>query len=295
MKFAKMQGCGNDYVYVDCTKTDLDNPELVAKYVSDRHFGIGSDGLILIRLSKMADFEMVMYNADGSRGEMCGNGIRCVAKYVYEKGLTDKTTISVETLAGIKTLELTVKENKVQQVRVNMGEPVLKAAQVPVTFPKEKMIHEPMEVAGTLYYTSCVSMGNPHCVIFQKEDVRNMNLAAVGPEFENHPIFPKRTNTEFANVIDRQHIRMRVWERGSGETLACGTGACATAVAAVENNLTDETVDMELLGGHLTITYDKSRNTVFMTGPAEFVFEGEIQIPDDVSDKIEDVKIYHIK
>ena len=152
-----------------------------------------------------------------------------------------------------------------------------------------------MEVAGTLYYTSCVSMGNPHCVIFQKEDVRNMNLAAVGPEFENHPIFPKRTNTEFANVIDRQHIRMRVWERGSGETLACGTGACATAVAAVENNLTDETVDMELLGGHLTITYDKSRNTVFMTGPAEFVFEGEIQIPDDVSDKIEDVKIYHIK
>ncbi|MCR5668847.1 MAG: diaminopimelate epimerase [Lachnospiraceae bacterium] len=293
MKFTKMHGCGNDYVYVDCTKQPLEDPEGVARFVSDRHFGIGSDGLILINSSKVADFEMAMYNADGSRGEMCGNGIRCVAKFVYDKGLTDKTTITVETLAGIKTLELNVEKGQVKTVRVNMGAPTLKCTEIPVTFPKDEMIDQPMEVDGKLYPVTCVSMGNPHCVTFMEEDVRKLDLEKIGPSFENHETFPKRVNTEFANILDRQHIRMRVWERGSGETLACGTGACATAVAAVLNGLTDDTVDLELLGGHLAITYDRIQNLVFMTGPATIVFDGEITLPRDLDgDEDADVKIY---
>ncbi|MBQ5386116.1 MAG: diaminopimelate epimerase [Lachnospiraceae bacterium] len=293
MKFTKMQGCGNDYVYVDCTKEALANPEQAAIFVSDRHFGIGSDGLILINPSKVADFEMAMYNADGSRSEMCGNGIRCVGKYVYDHGLTDKTTVTIETLAGIKTLELHVENGKVASVRVNMGRPELHAAKVPVTFPEETMIDEPMEIDGTIYQVTCVSMGNPHCVIFMDEDVRQLDLEELGPKFENHVIFPKRTNTEFCNLLDKQHIRMRVWERGSGETLACGTGACATAVAAVLNGYTDNKVELQLRGGNLLIEYDRDAEEVYMTGPATTVFEGEIDLPENWED--DTIRIYHPK
>ena len=293
MKFTKMQGCGNDYVYVDCTKEALPNPEQASIFVSDRHFGIGSDGLILINPSKVADFEMAMYNADGSRSEMCGNGIRCVGKYVYDHGLTDKTTVTIETLAGIKTLELHVENGKVASVRVNMGRPELHAAKVPVTFPEETMIDEPMEIDGTIYQVTCVSMGNPHCVIFMDEDVRQLDLEELGPKFESHVIFPKRTNTEFCNLLDKQHIRMRVWERGSGETLACGTGACATAVAAVLNGYTDNKVELQLRGGNLLIEYDRDAEEVYMTGPATTVFEGEIDLPENWED--DTIRIYHPK
>ena len=269
------------------------NPEQASIFVSDRHFGIGSDGLILINPSKVADFEMAMYNADGSRSEMCGNGIRCVGKYVYDHGLTDKTTVTIETLAGIKTLELHVENGKVASVRVNMGRPELHAAKVPVTFPEETMIDEPMEIDGTIYQVTCVSMGNPHCVIFMDEDVRQLDLEELGPKFENHVIFPKRTNTEFCNLLDKQHIRMRVWERGSGETLACGTGACATAVAAVLNGYTDNKVELQLRGGNLLIEYDRDAEEVYMTGPATTVFEGEIDLPENWED--DTIRIYHPK
>ena len=283
MKFTKMQGCGNDYVYVNCFSETVEHPEEVAKMVSDRHFGIGSDGLILIRPSQVADFEMAMYNADGSRGEMCGNGIRCVAKYVYDFGLTDKTSISVETLAGIKYLDLTVKNGKVEKVRVNMGAPILTPAEVPVDttlFPdtSDAVIAQPLNVAGKEYKVTCAPMGNPHCVIFMDEDVRRLDLEKIGPNFENHPACPKRVNTEFVNVIDETHLRMRVWERGSGETLACGTGTCATVVAAILNGLTKDAVDVELLGGSLYIEWDRAANLVYMTGPATVVFNGEIDI-----------------
>lgn len=283
MKFTKMHGCGNDYVYVNCFAETVEDPGAVAKLVSDRHFGIGSDGLILIRPSKVADFEMAMYNADGSRGEMCGNGIRCVAKYVYDFGLTDKTSISVETLAGIKYLDLTVTNGKVEKVRVNMGAPILTPAEIPVEpslFPeaKDAVVAQPLTVAGKAYKVTCVSMGNPHDVIFMDEDVRTLDLEKIGPDFEHHAAFPKRTNTEFVNVIDETHLRMRVWERGSGETLACGTGTCATVVAAVLNRLTKDAVDVELLGGCLHIEWDREANLVYMTGPATVVYCGEIDI-----------------
>ena len=290
MKFTKMHGCGNDYVYVDCTKEPLENPEKVAVYVSDRHFGIGSDGLILIGSSDIADFEMIMYNADGSRGEMCGNGIRCVAKYVYDFGLTDKEEITVETLAGIKTLKMSVSDGKVDSVLVDMGSPKLLCSQIPVIFPDETMINQPMEVDGNIFKATAVSMGNPHCVIFTDEDVRTIDLPQIGPLFEHHATFPKRVNTEFANILDRENIRMRVWERGSGETLACGTGACATAVAAVLNGLTEQTVSLHLLGGVLKITYDKEADRVYMSGPATTVFSGEIDLCSDFEK--DDVKIY---
>lgn len=283
MKFVKLHGCGNDYVYVNGFTEKVEHPSEVAKMISDRHFGIGSDGLILINPSKVADFEMAMYNADGSRGEMCGNGIRCVAKFVYDFGLTDKTSISVETLAGIKYLDLTVKDGKVELVRVNMGAPILTPKEIPVDpalFPgaADAVIAQPLTVAGKTYDITCVSMGNPHDVIFMEEDVRDLDLEKIGPDFENHPAFPKRTNTEFVNVIDDTHLRMRVWERGSGETLACGTGTCATVVAAVLNGLTKDTVDVELLGGSLHIEWDREANLVYMTGPATVVFTGEIDI-----------------
>lgn len=294
MKFTKMHGCGNDYIYVNCMENMMDQPEKTAVFVSDRHFGIGSDGLILIAPSDRADFRMIMYNADGSLGEMCGNGIRCVAKYVYEHGLTDKKVITCETGAGIKTLELTTDaDHKVRLVRVNMGSPILDAVKVPVIFPEKQMINEPMEVDGTIYPVTCVSMGNPHCVTFTDRDVRTLDLAKIGPKFENHSTFPNRTNTEFANVLSRTSIRMRVWERGSGETLACGTGACATQVAAVLNGLTDPTVEMQLRGGTLTITYDRESDEVYMTGPAVTVFEGTIDLPE--SFEPDDVKIYTLK
>lgn len=286
MKFTKMHGCGNDYVYVDCTKEVIPNISETAIRVSDRHFGIGSDGLILIKASDVADFEMDMYNADGSRGKMCGNGIRCVAKYVYDHGLTDKTTITVNTLSGIKTLKLTVEDGKVSKVRVDMGEPELIPAQVPVKASvlgladdrREAIVAEPLEIKGRFYDITCVSMGNPHCITFIGEDVRDFPLEAVGPVFEKHELFPERVNTEFINVIDKDHLRMRVWERGSGETLACGTGACAVAVASYLNGFTGRSVDIELLGGHLEVVYDEKTNHVFMTGPATEVFSGEIDL-----------------
>ena len=283
MKFTKMHGCGNDYVYVNCFAEKVEDPGAVAKIVSDRHFGIGSDGLILIKPSEVADFEMAMYNADGSRGEMCGNGIRCVAKYVYDFGLTNKTSISVETLAGIKYLDLTVENGKVEKVRVNMGAPILTPAEIPVDsslFPeaKDAVVAQPLTVAGKAYKVTCVSMGNPHDVIFMDEDVRALDLEKIGPGFENHKAFPKRTNTEFVNVIDETHLRMRVWERGSGETLACGTGTCATVVAAILNGLTKDEVSVELLGGTLHIKWDREKNLVYMTGPASVVYSGEIDI-----------------
>lgn len=282
MKFTKMHGIGNDYVYVNCFQEEVKNPAEVSKYVSDRHFGIGSDGLILIKPSDVAEFKMDMYNADGSQGEMCGNGIRCVAKYVYDYGLTDKETISVETLAGIKHLELTIDAGKVALVRVNMGSPELVPEKIPVIAEGERAINVPLEVKGNSYQMNCVSMGNPHCVIFMEEDVRNLNLEAIGPDFENHERFPKRINTEFVNVLDRQTLRMRVWERGSGETLACGTGACATAVAAMLNGHVEKEVTVHLLGGDLKIQWDDGNAPVYMTGPAATVFDGIIELPDGI-------------
>lgn len=277
MKFTKMHGLGNDYVYVNCFEEKIDNPPAVARFVSDRHFGIGSDGLIMINPSKTADFEMEMYNADGSRGEMCGNGIRCVAKYVYDYGLTDKTQISVETLGGIKYLDLTVEDGKVSLVKVDMGKPELEADLIPIISKREQVIDEPIEVDGKEYHMTGVSMGNPHAVIYV-DDVKGLDLEKIGPKFENHERFPKRINTEFVHCIDRQTVEMRVWERGSGETLACGTGACAVAVSSILNNLTDTQVTVKLLGGDLQIEWDREKDRVFMTGPATVVFDGVIDI-----------------
>lgn len=277
MKFTKMHGLGNDYVYVNCFEEKIGNPPAVARFVSDRHFGIGSDGLIMINPSKTADFEMEMYNADGSRGEMCGNGIRCVAKYVYDYGLTDKTQISVETLGGIKYLDLTVEDGKVSLVKVDMGKPELEADLIPIISEREQVIDEPIEVDGKEYHMTGVSMGNPHTVIYV-DDVKGLDLEKIGPKFENHERFPKRINTEFVHCIDRQTVEMRVWERGSGETLACGTGACAVAVSSILNNLTDTQVTVKLLGGDLQIEWDREKDRVFMTGPATVVFDGVIDI-----------------
>lgn len=273
MEFTKMQGLGNDYVYVNCFKEKIENPSEMAVKVSDRHFGIGSDGLILIKPSEVADFEMEMYNADGSRGEMCGNGIRCVAKYVYDYGLTDKTSISVETLGGIKYLDLTVEHGKVTLVKVDMGTSILKPELIPIVAKGETVIDEPIMVGGKEYHMTGVSMGNPHDVVFM-DDIKNLEIEKIGPLFENHERFPNRINTEFVNVIDRHTAQMRVWERGSGETLACGTGACAVAVACILNGLTENTVTVKLLGGDLQIEWDREKNTVYMTGPAEVSFDG---------------------
>lgn len=282
MKFTKMHGLGNDYVYVNCFEEKVAEPEKVSRFVSDRHFGIGADGLILIRPSEKADFEMAMYNADGSRGEMCGNGIRCVGKYVYDYGLTNKTQICIDTLAGIKYLELMLKDGKVSQVKVDMGAPCLTAAEIPVTADSEQVIHAPLVVEGKTYEMTAVSMGNPHCVIFLEEDVRKLDLENIGPAFENHPRFPRRINTEFVNVIDKSTLRMRVWERGSGETLACGTGACATVVAAVLNGKSGHEVTVQLLGGALEITWAGDDMPVYMTGSAVTVFDGEIKLPEEL-------------
>ena len=277
MKFTKMHGCGNDYVYLDCTKSMIENISDIAIKVSDRHFGIGSDGLILIRPSERADFMMDMYNNDGSRGKMCGNGIRCVAKYVYDNGLTQNKRISIETLSGIKELDLTVEGGKVISVTVDMGTPIMNPSLIPVISEKASMIMEPIMVGEQEYHITCVSMGNPHAVVFV-EDTKSLPLEKIGPLFEHHKIFPERVNTEFIRVIDRKHIEMRVWERGSGETLACGTGACASVVACILNGFTDSEVTVSLLGGELKITYDEKSDTVFMTGPAVKVFEGEIEL-----------------
>ena len=248
-----------------------------ARRVSDRHFGIGSDGLILICPSDKADFEMRMYNADGSRGEMCGNGIRCVGKYVYDYGLTDKTSLSVETLGGIKHLFLEVEDGKVSLVKVDMGPAILEPEKIPVTAEGSRVVDEPLQVDGKTFRMTCVSMGNPHAVIYV-DDVQGMDLEKTGPSFENHERFPNRINTEFAHVLDRNTVEMRVWERGSGETLACGTGACAVAVASILNGYTEDQVTVRLLGGDLKIEWDREANKVYMTGPAEVVFDGEIRL-----------------
>ena len=277
MRFTKMHGLGNDYVYVNCFEERIENPSETARYVSDRHFGVGSDGLIMINPSEAADFEMEMYNADGSRGEMCGNGIRCVAKYVYDYGLTDKTSISVETLGGIKYLDLTVEDGKAVLVKVDMGTPILDPGQIPIVSVREAVIDEPVVVDGTEYRMTGVSMGNPHAVIYV-DDLGGLDLVEVGPKFENHERFPKRINTEFAHVIDRTTVEMRVWERGSGETLACGTGACAVAVASILNGNTEDEVTVKLLGGDLLIRWDRESDKVYMTGPATVVYDGEIEI-----------------
>lgn len=275
MKFTKMEGLGNDYVYVNCLTESVENPSETAIKVSDRHFGIGSDGLILIKPSTAADFCMEMYNADGSRSEMCGNGIRCVGKYVYDYGLTDKTSISVETLAGIKYLDLKVEDGKVSFVTVNMGAPELVPAKIPVRSKKDILVKEPIEVDGVTYKMTCVSMGNPHCIVFV-EDVAAFPLEVIGPKFERHEVFPNRVNAEFIQVLDRKTVSMRVWERGSGETLACGTGACASTVACILNGLTDDEITLHLLGGDLRVRWDRGTDLVYMTGPAKVVFDGEI-------------------
>ena len=267
MKFTKMQGIGNDYVYVNCFQEKVENPGELAVRVSDRHFGIGSDGLILIKPSEEADFRMEMYNADGSEGAMCGNGIRCVAKYVYDYGLTDQTSLSVETKSGIKYLDLTIEDGKVCQVRVNMGAPELEPRKIPVVSDKERVIDQPIEVQGRIYHMTCVSMGNPHAVVYL-DDVKNLKIEEIGPEFESHSCFPDRVNTEFVRVVDEHTVEMRVWERGSGETLACGTGACAVAVASILNGYVNGEVTVKLLGGDLKIFWDEKENLVYMTGPA---------------------------
>ena len=281
MKFTKMHGCGNDYIYVDGAKEIIPQekkPDVVKK-LSDRHFGIGGDGVIFINPSTEADFEMEMYNMDGSRAEMCGNGIRCVAKFVYDKGLTDRTHISIVSAGKVKYLDLTTESGKVSTVKVNMGAPILKAADIPVIADREEepVVGGDIEVDGKIYKMTCVSMGNPHAVVFM-DDVEELPIETVGPLFENHKRFPKRTNTEFVKIIDKEHVEMRVWERGTGETLACGTGACATVVACILNGLTNDTVTVKLLGGSLRIQWDRQENLVYMTGPATTVFEGEIEI-----------------
>lgn len=279
MKFTKMQGIGNDYVYVNCFEETIADPSAVARFVSDRHFGIGSDGLILVKPSDVADCEMDMYNLDGSQGAMCGNGIRCVAKFAYDHGIVRKKNITVNTKSGIKYLDLDIKDGKVSSVKVNMGSPILTAKMIPVVSDKEQVINQPLDVNGTVWNITAVSMGNPHAVTYM-EDVNSLDIEKVGPMFENHINFPDRINTEFVKVIDRRTLQMRVWERGSGETLACGTGACAVAVASTLNGLVDEDVPItvKLLGGDLQILWNRQENLVYMTGPATTVFEGEIDL-----------------
>lgn len=277
MKFTKMHGIGNDYVYVDCLREKVENPELVARMASDRHFGIGADGLILIRRSQVADFRMDMYNADGSQGAMCGNGIRCVGKYVYDHGLTDQKLVRIETKSGIKEIKLSVRNGKVERVRVNMGKPVLSPPEIPIRSDQGQVIHMPVDVDGETFYITGVSMGNPHAVVYV-EDVETFPVQEWGPKFEKHPIFPDRVNAEFCKVLDEGTVQMRVWERGSGETLACGTGACAAAVSSILNGYTKEQVTVKLLGGDLDIFWDRGQDQVYMEGPAAEVFHGEMNV-----------------
>ena len=285
MKFIKMEGCGNDYVYVNGFEEIISKekkPALVRR-LSDRHFGVGGDGVIFINPADEADFEMEMYNADGSRAEMCGNGIRCVGKYVYDNGLTNKENITIISAGKKKYLELVVEKaagqssdrGRVTSVRVNMGSPILEPAQIPVRAEGDRVVDEPILVDGHEYRMTCVSMGNPHAVIFARS-VAELDLTSIGPKFENHDCFPNRTNTEFVEIIDRRNVFMRVWERGAGETLACGTGCCAATVACILNGLTDDKITVKLLGGELVIEWDREKNIIYMTGPAATVFEGEI-------------------
>ena len=277
LQFTKMHGAGNDYIYINGFTEEVENLAELSIRLSNRHFGIGSDGLVLILPSETCDFKMRMFNNDGSESEMCGNASRCVGKYVYDKGMTTKTEVSLETLAGIKILKLHVENGKVNRVTVDMGEPILQPTQIPVSLQGDKAISVPLTIDNNEYAITCVSMGNPHAVVFTK-NIDQLNLNELGPKFENNPIFPKRTNTEFIEILDRTTLKMRVWERGSGETLACGTGACASLVASVLNGNSERKATLQLLGGNLEIEWDEKTNHVFMTGPAETVFEGEITI-----------------
>lgn len=277
MKFTKMQGCGNDYVYVNCFEENIEDRPAMAVRVSNRNFGVGSDGLICICPSETADFKMDMYNMDGSCAAMCGNGIRCVGKYVYDRGMTDKTKLTVETGSGIKTLRLNVTEGAVTSVCVDMGAPELRPKYIPIAEHGKSFVNRPIVVGGAEYYCTCLSVGNPHCIVFV-EDVDALELETLGPEFENHPLFPQRVNTEFVQYLGRNELKMRVWERGSGETRACGTGATATLAAAVLCGLTDDSATVHLLGGDLFIEWNREKNRLFMTGPAVTVFDGELYL-----------------
>lgn len=278
MKFTKMHGIGNDYIYVNCFEEKVDNPEKVSIYVSDRRKGIGSDGLVMIMPSDKADFRMRIFNADGSEAMMCGNATRCIGKYVYDKGLTDKTEITLETNSGIKYLTLFPENGKVEFVEVDMGKAILTPKDIPVNSDKESFISEPVEVDGKEYKITCVSMGNPHAIVYMY-DIKDLELEKIGPSFENHKLFPDRINTEFIEVIDSHTLNMRVWERGSGETFACGTGACASVVASVLNGYCnhDEEVTVHLRGGDLKITWN-SDGTVIMKGPAALICDGDIDV-----------------
>ena len=279
LSFTKIHGCGNNYIYFNCFDQTVPNPGELSVRLSEPHFGIGGDGIILISPSDKADAQMRIFNADGSEGKMCGNGIRCVGKYLYDNGMTDgRTTVTVDTLSGVKTLELTVKDGKMLSARVDMGAAILAPHDIPVDLEGDTVIGAPLVVDEKVYYITCVSMGNPHCVIFLPEDIDGLDLARIGPKFEHHALFPERVNTEFVNVLPDGSLKMRVWERGSGETWACGTGACAVGVAAVlmGHAAKDEDITVHLRGGDLTVRY--TDETVFMTGAATTVFKGEIEI-----------------
>ena len=279
MKFTKMHGIANDYIYVNCFEERVENPEKLSVRLSDRRRSIGGDGLILICPSEVADFKMRMFNADGSEGKMCGNGTRCIGKYVYDKGLTKKTTVTLETLSGIKTLKLHLKDGKVETVTVDMGKADFKCKNIPALYEKDEMIDRQVNRFDRTWFETAVSMGNPHCVIFTDDDIKSLDLEKIGPDFENDPVFPERVNTEFVNVIDNHTLSMRVWERGSGETMACGTGACAICAAAVKKGIAnaEEEITVKLLGGDLKIVVSQGFD-VLMTGPAETAFEGDVQI-----------------
>jgi len=273
MRFTKMQGCGNDYIYINGFEETVEEPEKLAIAMSERHFGVGSDGLVLILPSQVGDFRMRMFNLDGSEGEMCGNAVRCIGKYVYERGLTDKTLVALETKGGMKMLDLHVKDGIVESVTVDMGEPIFAAAEIPVRSEKHPVIGETVEILDKTFDFTCVSMGNPHAVTFV-ENVAAYPIEKYGKIAEAHSMFPNKVNVEFVEIVDEGHVKMRVWERGSGETWACGTGASATAVACVLNGKTGRTVEVELIGGTLTIEWREADNHVYMTGPAAFSFDG---------------------
>lgn len=283
MKFTKMHGIGNDYVYVDMFRESVPDPQALARRISDRHFGVGSDGLVLIMPSDLADVRMRMFNSDGSEAEMCGNAVRCVGKYAHDAGLVRGTTVAVETASGIKTLQLFLENGKVRRARVDMGEPELRPERIPVLLEGDRVLACPVEVDGRSWPVTAVSMGNPHAVVFLEKDERvaELPLEHLGPLFEKHPLFPRRVNTEFVEVENRHRLHMRVWERGAGETLACGTGACAVGVAAVLNGLTEPRVAVQLRGGVLDIEWNRSDNHVYMTGDAATVFTGEYEIPQE--------------
>jgi len=278
LKFTKMHGCGNDYIYFNCFEQEVADPEALSIRLSDRHFGIGGDGIVLICPSDVADAKMRMFNADGSEGKMCGNATRCIGKYMYEHGLISKPEMTLETLSGIKILKMTEEDGKITSVRVDMGKAILKPSEIPTKYTGDTAVSVPLTVDGTEYAVTCVSMGNPHCIVFVDQDVNTLDLPKIGPSFENHEMFPERINTEFIRVIDDHTLQMRVWERGSGETLACGTGACAAAVASVLNGYCPkgEDITIHLIGGELKIRY--TDEAVYLTGPATTVFEGSIEL-----------------